>query len=71
MGGMSSKTVRIVSSGSCLVREFWRPAAKRTLTGHLLYIQSRNAYVTSFPVPVGMYWLSDASSYDKRCVKET
>ena len=55
--GMSSETVRIVSSGLCLVRELWRVAlrqraAKRTLTGRLRYIQSKNAYVTSFPVPV-------------------
>ena len=60
--GMSSDTVRIVSSGSCLVRELWRVAAAR-----LWYIQSKNAYITSFPVPVGMYWQSDA----KRCVNET
>ena len=49
---MSSETVRIVSSGSCLVRELWRVARQRAAAYWALTVHSKNADVTSFPVPV-------------------
>ena len=54
--GTSSETVR---SGSCLVRELWRVAAACGITREPDAYGTKNVYITSFPVPVGMYILAE------------
>ena len=71
---MSPKTVCIVSSGSCLVREFWRVAAacgqtnaNWALTVHPIEKRIRH-YLPPYPLEcTGRAMLAA----NKRCVKET
>ena len=71
--GMSSETIRIVSSGSCLVRELWRVAAAcgQTLWALTVYTSNRKTH-TSLPFPYPLECTGRAMlAANKRCVNET
>ena len=69
--GMSSETVRIVYSSSCLVRELWRVAAAcERLLG--AYGTSNRKTHTSLPFPYPLECTGKAMlAANKRCVNET
>ena len=72
--GMSSETVRIVSSGSCRVRELWRVAAACGQTKRLLgaYGTSNRKTHTSLPFPYPLECTGRAMlAANKRSVNET